>query len=89
MGADDVLGYGEAEAGASGFAGAGFVDAIEAFEEAWQMFRRNARAKVAHEEFHAMVGGTRPEFDARAGTPILHRVVDQVGENLVDGFAVG
>ena len=49
----DVLGDGEAEAGASGFAGAGFVDAIEAFEEARQVLGGNAGAEIAHVEFDA------------------------------------
>ena len=34
VGDHDVLGDGQAQAGASGFAGAGFVDAIETLEEA-------------------------------------------------------
>ena len=36
--AHDVLGDGEAKAGASGLTRAGFIDAIEAFEEARQVF---------------------------------------------------
>ena len=51
VGEHDVLGDGESEAGAAGFAGAGFVDAIETFEEARKVFGGDAGTEVLHEEF--------------------------------------
>ena len=89
MGQHDVLGDGEAEAGASGFAGAGFVDAIEALEQAREVLGGNAGAEVLDEEFHGVGNGAGPEDDSSAGSAVLQRVVDQVGKDLVDGFAVG
>src|SRR5579872_254746 len=96
MGAHDVLGDGEAKAGASGFAGAGFIDAVEALEEARQVLRGNAGSEVTHIKLDALrtAGGGGPhstgaKFDTRAGASVLHSVVDQVGKDLVDGFAVG
>ena len=93
VGEHDVLGDGEAEAGAAGFAGAGFVDAVEAFEEARQMLGGNARAEILNikfnPEFDATLGRARTQQDASASAAVLHRVVDQVGKDLVDGFAVG
>src|SRR5438128_1197853 len=89
VGQHDVLGDGEAQAGASGFAGAGFVDAVEAFEEARDMFGGNAGAEILHVEFDAAEGGTRAQDDASAGAAVLHGIVDKVGEDLMNGFAVG
>ncbi len=64
VGEHDVLGDGEAEAGAAGFAGAGFVDAVEAFEEARQMLGGDAGAEILHvkfdSEFDAALAGRAP-----------------------------
>src|ERR1700733_16092121 len=89
VGEHDVFGDGKAKAGASGFAGAGFVDSIEAFEEAREMFRGNACAEILHEEFDGMGNRAGAEDDASAGSTILQGVIDQVGKNLMNGFAVG
>src|SRR5215471_7438925 len=89
VGAHDVLGDGEAEAGSSGFAGSGFVHAIEALEQARQVLRRNAAAEVADIEFDSPLGGTSAEFDACTGASVLHRVIDQVRKNLVNSLSVG
>ena len=64
MGEHDVLGDGEAEAGASGFAGAGFVDAIKAFEQAGEMFGGDAGAGVLNEEFDGVGDGAGTEDDS-------------------------
>src|SRR5260221_9625393 len=80
VGQHDVLGDGEAEAGAAGFAGAGFVDAIETFEEARQVLGGDTGAKILNiefdSEFDATLGGARSEQDASAGAAVLHRIVD-------------
>src|SRR5690349_10151752 len=88
VGAHDVLGDGEAEAGASGFAGARFVDAIETLEEARQMFGRDSSTVVADIEFDAPLRSTGAEFYASTSTSVFHCIVDQVREYLVDGFAI-
>ena len=48
VGQHDVFGDSEAKSGAAGFAGAGFVDAVKAFEEAWQVLRGNTGAEILH-----------------------------------------
>ena len=67
MGAHDVFGDGEAEAGAARFAGAGFIDAIEAFEEARKVLGRNAGAEITDIKFDAAVGGAARRV--RCGRP--------------------
>ncbi len=89
VGQHDVLGDGEAEAGASGFAGAGFVDAIEAFEQAREVLGGDAGAEILDEEFYGVGNGAGAEDDSSAGGAVLQGIVDQVGEDLVNGFAVG
>src|SRR5579864_4812057 len=78
VGAHDVFGDGQAEAGAAGFAGAGFIDAVEAFEEAGQMLGGDSSAEIAHVEFDAAFGGAGSEFDPASGTSVFHSIVDQV-----------
>src|SRR5579859_1242970 len=97
VGAHDVLGDGQAEAGAAGFAGAGFIDAVKAFEEAGQMLGGDSGAEVTHIELDGALRAAGrgcshtagAEFDAAAGPSVFHGVVDEVGEYLVDGFAIG
>ena len=89
VGEHDVFSDGEAEAGASGFARAGFVDAIEAFEQAREVLGSDAGAEILHEELDCMRNRAGAEDDSPAGTTVLQSVVDQVGEDLVNGFAVG
>ena len=93
VGEHDVFGDGEAEAGATGFAGAGFIDAIEAFEKARQMLGGDAGAEILHikfdSEFDTAAGGAGAENDAATGAAILHGIVDEIGKNLMNGFAVG
>src|ERR1019366_2456211 len=93
VGEHDVLGDGEAESGAAGFAGAGLVDAVKALEEARKMLGRNAGAEILNikfnPEFDAAFGGTRAEQNTSARAAVLHGVVDKIRKDLVDGFAVG
>ena len=88
MGKDDVFRDGKAEAGASRFAGPSFIDPIETFEQTGQVFRGNAPAKILDIELDAVTGRTSPQNYAAAGAPVLHGIVDQVGEDLVDGLSV-
>jgi len=66
VGEHDVFSDSEAEAGAAGFAGASFVDAVEALEEARKMLRSNAGAEILHEKFHSVGNGAGAEDDASA-----------------------
>src|SRR5260370_42504374 len=56
------------------------------------MLGSNACAEVLNvkfdAEFDATRGGTGAEYDAAAGAPILHRVIDEIRKDLVNGFAV-
>src|SRR5271165_7550729 len=69
--------------------GSGLCRRGRSAEEAGQMFGGNARAEILHVEFDAALGGARAQQDACAGAAVLHGVVDQVREDLVNGFAVG
>ncbi len=54
----DVLGDGQAQPSTSGFARTRFIDPIETFKKARQMFRGNAGAEVLHKKFNQV--GNRP-----------------------------
>src|SRR6266581_3230674 len=57
------------------------------------MLGSNAGAKILNikfdTEFDAARGRAGAEYDAAARAAILHRIVDQIRKDLVDGFAVG
>src|ERR1700722_17971803 len=89
VGEHDVFGDGEAEAGASGFTGAGFIDAVKAFEQAREMFGSDAGAEILDEEFDGVRDSTGSEDDSSARGSVFQGIVDQVGEDLMNGFAVG
>ena len=69
MGEHNVLGNGKAKAGASGFARAGFVDTIEAFEQARKVLRGDARAKILDEEFHGVGNDAGSQDNPPTRTP--------------------
>ena len=71
VGLHDVLDDGEAEASPAGFARAGFVDAIEALEDALQMLGGNAGAEVLNGELHLRSEQARASTNALAGLRIL------------------
>ena|SRR5580700_6260717 len=88
MSEGDVFGDGKSQAGAAGLTGSGLIDSVEALEEAWKVFRGDARAEVADIKFDAALAITSAQNDLSAGCGILHRILNQVGEDLVDGFAI-
>ena len=53
------------------------------------MFGGNAGAEILHVEFNAARPGTRSQHDFAAGAAIFHGVVEEIGKDLVNGFAVG
>ena len=89
VGEHDVLGDGKAETGTSGFARAGFIDAIKAFEQAREMLRGDAGAEILDEKFDSVRNRARAKDDSSAGSAVLQGIVDQVGKDLMDGFAIG
>ena len=89
VGNHDVFGDSQPKAGASGLAGAGFIDTIETFEEARQVFGSDAGAEILDIEFDGVGNGARAEHDSSAGSAVLQGIVDEIGKNLMDGFAVG
>jgi len=74
---------------AAGFAGAGFIDAIEAFEQARKVLGGNTGAEIPNAEFYSVWNRAGAEDDASAGSTVFQRVVDQVGEDLMDRFTIG
>ncbi len=56
LGLHHILGNGEAETGAAGLPGAGFVDPVEALEDAVEVFGGNSLAKVADAELDGVDG---------------------------------
>src|SRR5215470_5813088 len=84
----------EAESGTAGFAGTGLVYAIEALKDTIEMHGGNTGTKVADEEFnHLLIGiaarqQLRANQHALARFTVLHRVFDQVAEDLVKSVRV-
>lgn len=89
VGQHNVLGNGKSKAGAAGFPGTGFIDAIEALEEPRKMFGRNAGPEILYAEFDGMGKRASAENNASSSGSVFQSIIDKVGEDLVDGFAVG
>ena len=68
---EDVLDDGEAEAGAAGFAGAGLVNAVKPLEDAMEVFRGDAGAKILHSEFNLGVEHASADADALAAFSVF------------------
>src|SRR5579862_405979 len=94
-GLDEVLDDREPESRAAHVARAAAVDAIEALEQTRLMARLDARARVddldarARPVALAVVDDARPDGDGRARGAIFHGVVDEVGQHLLEGAAIG
>src|ERR1700751_6488266 len=84
----DVFGNGEPQTGPSRFAGARLVDAVKALEEARQMLRADPRAESTKIKFDPALAIPRAQDNFAAGRGILHRILNQVREDLVDGFTI-
>ena len=89
VGLDDVLDDGQAKAGPAGVARAGFVQAVEALEDALAGVGGNPRAVVRHADADDAVNGLSTEGDAAIGPAILDGVLDQVHEDLFQTIRVG
>src|SRR5262249_33338043 len=88
-GLDEVLDDREAEAGAAHVPRATAVDAVKALEEARQVAGLDAGAGVRHLDVDLVFAGAHADGDGRARGAVLDRVVDQIGEHLLDGAAIG
>src|SRR4051812_2479865 len=88
VGEHDVLGDGEAEAGAARLARTGLVHAVEALEEARQVLGRNALAVVANVELDGASLLARAHLHTLSPGTVFQGVVHEVGEDLVDGVTV-
>jgi hypothetical protein len=86
----DVFDDGEAESGAAGFAGAGFIEAIEPFEDALQGIGREAGAVVLDLDVDGLgVGFGGGDGDVSGLAAVLDGVVDQVEEHLLKPVGIG
>src|SRR5437899_2039773 len=86
---NNVLGDGESQASASGFAGASLIHAVETLEQPGKMLGRDAGPEVFHVELDAATGIARPEHNLPACGSVLEGVFNEVGKDLVDGFPIG
>ena len=89
MGEHDVLGNGQPQPGAAGFAGTGLVYPVEALKQAGQVFGRNAGTEILHIKFDASGDGTSSQHNPPPGMSVFQRIVHQVRENLMDGLGIG
>ncbi len=74
----DVFCDRQPQSGAAGFAGAGFVDSIEAFKQPRQMFGRNTRTEILDIEFNRLAMGRAPRTMPASGSGIFQRIIHQV-----------
>ena len=88
VGANHVLHNGQAQSGAAGLAGAGFIDAVEALEEPRQVLAGNTLAEVAHEELHPSSVSQAPTMIFLPDSPYFQCVLDQISEDLVNRIAI-
>ena len=79
----------EAKAGAAHVARPAAVDAIEALEEARQVAWLDAGAGVGDLDAQGVPFQLCVQADLRARAAILDRVVEQVGEDLLERLAIG
>ncbi len=83
-----MLHNGEAQPGSARLPRTVLVHAIEALEQARQVLGGDAGAEVAHQEFDGAVARLRSHHHAAAFGPVAQRVLDQVGEHLLQRVAV-
>src|SRR5271166_2369108 len=84
----DVLGDRQSQPRAARLPRASLVHSVEALEQPWQVFAWDSRSKVAHIKLHAIFRFTRPDQDLAAGLAVLHGIIDQVAEHLVNSIPV-
>src|ERR1700756_869928 len=83
VGQDDVLHNSQPQTGAARVARTGFIDAIEALEDAVQMLRSDAGTEVLHKKFNFIFEAAGADENPLARLAVFQRVLDQVAEDLV------
>ena len=79
MGFDDGFANRQSQAGAAGGAGAGFIHAEEAFEDARAILERDARSGIGHAQNDRTGCSRQADVDLAAGVVVLNGVVEKVG----------
>lgn len=82
MSFDDVLGDGQAEAGAANFTRASGIDAIESLENARLIILRDADSRVRHCKDYKLTTGCCADFDTPARSRVLDGIVEQISQDL-------
>src|SRR5277367_2731357 len=84
VGFDDVFGDGEAEAGTAGFAGAGGVHTIEAFEDAFGIGEGDADAGIGDGDDGFARGGGGGDGDVSARRSVLDGVIEEILQHVAE-----
>src|SRR5207245_9596089 len=79
---DRPSGDGQPETGAAVIAGPGFVEAKEAIEDSFAVFRMDSRPFVGNGQNRVRGIGLHAKIDGRRPRTVLDRVVDDVGDRL-------
>src|ERR1700737_1037661 len=88
VGEHDVFSNGQPQSRTAGLSGTRFVHSVKAFKQTTKVRGRYAGSEVANVELDRMLNRPRPQKDPTAGSTILKRIVDKVGEDLMDRFTV-
>src|SRR5690606_14750661 len=83
---DEMPGDGEPQPGSG--VGAGAIRLVEPLEDSIPILGGNAGAGVGYPDDQVVVFGRCPDGDDAAGRGELHRVVDQVDQDLLDALRV-
>jgi hypothetical protein len=86
---DPVLDDREPEPGATLGPRAAGIDPIEALEDPRQVHRGNAHPRVLDRDSHQVPDPHRAHHHAPIGLVVLDRIVDQVGEDLLERHRIG
>src|SRR5436305_3067709 len=79
----------QTQSGTAAFTRAGFIHAIEALEDAGQMFRRDTGAEVADKELNAVFALFCADDDLFSALGVPQGIADEIAENLVDRVTIG
>lgn len=88
MGEHDVFGNRQPQSSSARLSGTRLVHSVKAFKQATKVRGGYAGSEVANVELDGMLRLPRAQKDAAARSTILKRIVDKVGENLMDRFTV-
>src|SRR5580692_858314 len=86
---NDMLCDRQSQTSPTRFARASLVHAIETLEQSWQVLIRNARAEIAHVKLNSTIRPPRSQHQPATRRSIFEGIVNEVGENLMNGLAIG